>query len=396
MRPDPTDLDPMGRETAAEYLCRRLPSEWFETDAAHKTARLATLCPAGAERAVPAVQELSEEERDAVLFRFVHYVCEGAIRAAAFIASDRTLARPDENTDLSLPDFGSGDEARDWMRVNSGFLGGCVAWARSRGMHESVCRTVEAAEAYMRENGQYDALLGLLRSGLDSSRALGDTVWQARMRNLLGLALLTDVRTRGARALDEADGEFAASYALAIADGDDRGRAAALEGRGLIALADDRHDDALALFTRVRPLKEAAGCPRGLAGLDLLVGRTLINMGRFDHALEHLDAALEFFAAPDDGGSVDEVDIAKVRQERGRALVAKRRWSEAQRELDLALMGFAARGLVHESARVREMLAGHAQLTGAQDWKTHLVEAERLYRENGNEAEARRLRTYLE
>ncbi|WP_017578862.1 tetratricopeptide repeat protein [Nocardiopsis valliformis] len=396
MRPDPTDLDLMDGETASEYLCRQLPSEWFETDAAHKTARLVTLCPVGAERAVPAVQELSEEEREAVLFRFVHYVSEGAIRAAAFIASDWTLARPDANTDLSLPAFGSVDEARDWMRANSGFLASCAAWARSRGRHETVCRTVESAEAYMRETGEFDALVGLLRVGLDSSRALGDTVWQARMRNLVGLALLTDVRTKSARTLDEADGEFAASYALAAADGDDRGRASALEGRGLIALADDRHADALSLFTRVRPLKEAVGCPRGLAGLDLLVGRTLINMGRFDHALEYLDAALEFFVAPGDGSPVDEVNIAKVRQERGRVLVAKRRWSEAQRELDLALMGFAARGLVHQSARVREMLAGHAQLTGAQDWKTHLVEAERLYRENGNEAEARRLRTYLE
>lgn len=353
------------------------------------------LSPEVAERAVQAAQEFSVEEREAALARFVRYGAEGAILAAEHIVFRWNLARPDENTDLSLPALGTVDEARDWMRSNSEFLAGCVAWARSRGMHETACRIVESAEAYLRENGEVDALVGLLRAGLDSSRALGDTVWQARMHNLLGLALLTGVRTTGAESLDEADGEFAASYALADADGDDRGRAAALECRGLVALADDRNEDALALFTRVRPLKEEMGRPRGIAVLDLLVGRTLTNLGRFDHALEYLDAAQEFFAAPGDGPPVDEVNMAKVRYERGRVLVHKRKWLEARRELDLALVGFAARGLAYQMAQVREAMAGYAKLTGSQDWQTHIVEAERLYRENGNEAKAKKLRTYL-
>ena len=348
------------------------------------------LDPTVAERAVHAAAELSEEEREAVRRRFVHYVCEVAIRAAGFITFRWTLAHPDGDTDLSLPALGTVDEARDWMRSSAEALADCVAWARSRGMHETVCRMVESAEAYLRENGELDALAGLLRVGLDSSRALDDTVWRARMHNLLGLAFLP-----GAGTLDEADGEFAASHVLAEGDGDGRGRAAALECRGLVALAQGRYEEALALFTEVRPLKIAMGRPRGVAVLDMLFGRTLINLGRFDHALEYLDSALEFFAAPDDDRPADEVNIAKVRRERGRVLVAKRRWPEAQKELDLALVGFAARGLVYQMAQVREAMAGHAQLTGEQDWQVHIVEAERLYRENGNETEAARLRNYI-
>ena len=294
VRPDPTDLDPIDGETAAEYLRRALP--------------------VGGEALEPVFGE------------------------------------------------GGGDAFED-------------LW------DHALLDVGRPSKACPRENGEFDAFVSLLRAGLESSRDPGDTVRRARIHNLLGSALLTGARTKGTGTLDEADGEFAAAYALADADGDDRGRAAAVACRGLVALADGRYEDALSLFTGVRLLEEAVGRPRGVAVLDLLAGRTLINLGRFDHALEHLDSALEFFAAPDDGGRTDEVNLARVRRERGRVLVAKRRWTEARRELDLALTGFAARGLAHQSAQVREVLAGHAQLTGAQDWKSHLVEAERLYRQ---------------
>lgn len=402
VRPDPTDLDLMGGETTAEYLPRALPREWFAADAACRpyaeediaSGRRArakhrlVLDPGVAERAVHAARELSEEEREAVRHRFVHYVSEGSIRAAAFITLRWTLARPDENTGLCLPVLGTVDEARDWMRSHTGSLPDCVAWARSRGMHETVCRMVESAEAYLRENGDPEELIGLVRVGLDSSRDLGDTVWQARMHNLLGLALM------GAGRLDEAGREFAESLALAQADGDDRARAAALECSGLMAQEQGRDEDALALFSQVRTFKEAMG-PHAVAILDLSTGRSLVNLGRFDHALEALDGALEVFVSPGEGRPVDGVNVAKVRQERGRVLVAKRRWTEARKELDLALAGFADRGLACQMAQVRVAMAGHAQLTGEQDWQNHLVEAERLYRENGSEAKAARLRTYF-
>lgn len=208
------------------------------------------------------------------------------------------------------------------------------------------------------------------------------------LENLLGLALMGVVR------LDEADREFAESLVLAEADGDDRARAAALECRGLVAQEQGRDEEALALFSQVRTLKEAMG-PHAVATLDLSVGRSLVNLGRFDHALEALDAALAVFVPPGGGRPADEVNVAKVRQERGRVLIAKRRWPEAREELDLALAGFAARGLAQQMAQVRVAMAGHAQLTGEQDWQDHLVEAERLYRENGNDAKAARLRTYF-
>lgn len=177
-------------------------------------------------------------------------------------------------------------------------------------------------------------------------------------------------------------------------DDDDRARAAALEREGLAAQEQGRDEEALELLSRARRLKKAMG-PHAVAILDLSVGRSLVNLGRFDHALEALDAALEVFVSPGEDRPTDEVNVAKVRQERGRVLVAKHRWLEARTELDLALVGFTARGLVYQMAQVRVAMAGHAQLAGEQDWQDHLVEAERLYRESGNDAEAARLRTYF-
>lgn len=234
-----------------------------------------------------------------------------------------------------------------------------------------------------------DGRVGLLRAGLHAARDLGDTRLEARVRNLLGLVLLDSGDLGGAET------EFGAALALAESEGDDRARAAALQFRGVVAQSGGRDEEALALFGRAEALRAATGRTRGTAGLDLLRGRSLVTLGRFDHALELLDAALEAFAAPGEDRPVDEVNVARVRLERGRALNAKRRTGEARQELELSLAGFEARGLTAQAARVREVLAGVAQLSGEKHWKDHLVEAERLYREIGNETDAARVRTYL-
>lgn len=342
-----------------------------------------------AEKAELRGERLPAEERARISRRFAEYLAEVAVRAGALITRRWSLAQPAEDTDLVLPAISGADGARDWMRANMGSLRECVRWAEREGEFETVGRIAESAESYLRENSRPTERVELLAAGLRAARALGDTPLEARVRNLLGLALL------GTGDLEGADTEFVESLALAEADGDDRARAAALECRGIAAQHDRRDEEALVFFDRVEPLKAATGRPRVMAVLDLLRGRSLVTLGRFDHALERLDAALEVFAAPEGGRAVDEVNVAKVRLERGRALNAKRRTGEARDELELSLAGFGARGHTAQVARVREALAGVAQLSGEKDWKDHLVEAERLYREVGNETEAARVRTYI-
>ncbi|WP_017542834.1 tetratricopeptide repeat protein [Nocardiopsis prasina] len=267
-------------------------------------------------------------------------------------------------------DFEGPEEANDWMRVHMESLRACAHWAE----HESG--TVE------------DRSHALLEAGLRAARALGDKGLESWVRHLRGLALLDSGDLEGA------DQEFVASLMLAETHGDDRARAASLEARGVVAQRDRRDQEALDLFDLVEQVQDPKGRPRGTALLDLLRGRSLVTLGRFDHALERLDAAREVFA-PSGGGAVDEVNLARVRLERGRALNGKRRGEEARDELELSLAGFEARGHTVQMARVREALAGVTQLAGEKNWMDHLLEAERLYREVGSEAEAERIRSFL-
>ncbi len=277
-----------------------------------------------------------------------------------------TDQKKDTPQNTVLLDVEGPEEANAWMRTNMDSLRACARWAE----HES---------------GTVDGRTDLLEASLRAARALGDTGLEAWVRHLLGLVLLD------AGDLVGADREFVASLMLAEAEGDDRARAASLEGRGVVAQRDRRDQEALDLFDLVEPLRNPEGRPGGAAVLDLLRGRSLVTLGRFDHALERLDAARGVFAAP----PADEVNLARVRLERGRALNGKRRGGEARGELELSLAGFEAGGHTVQMARVREALAGVTQLAGERNWMDHLVEAERLYREVGSETEARRIRTFL-
>ncbi|MGW5876235.1 hypothetical protein ACWFMI_06735 [Nocardiopsis terrae] len=319
----------------------------------------------------------------------IHHLAETAVRAAALITRSRPPARPDGSIGPRPPYDGAEGEAREWMRTNGEALASCVRWAGTEERHTTVLWVVEAVESHLRDSGLPTERLEMVETGVRAALALGDTSWEARMRNFLALALL-DIGE-----LERAGQESTAAHALAEADRDDRARAAALECMGAVAQHDRRDEAALALFESARPLREAMGGPREIAVLDLLSGRSLVSLGRFDHALERLDAALEAFTAPRDGRDADGMDVARVRLERGRALNGKRRTAQARRELERALSGFESGGHTYQTAKVREVLAGVDQLSGAQDWREHLVVAVRLYRGIGHGAEAERVGAHL-
>ncbi|MEU3017053.1 hypothetical protein ABZ635_06620 [Nocardiopsis sp. NPDC007018] len=295
--------------------------------------------------------------------------------------TDQMKDTPD-NAGPLLRGFVGPQDASAWMRTHMPAL-----WSRARdaGYGVGPIPRVAAGPGAGTGHGSRE----LLEAGLSAARALGDTGLEAWLHHLLGLALLDTGDLVGA------DAEFVASLMLAEADGDDRARAASLEGRGVVAQRDRRDQEALDLFDLVEPLRGTDDLPHGAAVLDLLRGRSLVTLGRFDHALERLDAALEVFTAPESGGEEAEVNVARVRLERGRALNGKRRGEEARGELELSLAGFESRGHTVQVARVREVLAGVTQLAGERNWRDHLVEAERLYREVGREVDAARLRSYL-
>lgn len=328
-------------------------------------------------------------DREALESVFADHLSEAAVRAAALLSGGWSLALPDESAHLDLPVFADAADAGNWMAANTEALVSCARGARESRNHLTVCRIAESLEVHLRGTGRSSELVELLRSASASARDLEDTAWEARTRNLLGLSLLETGELAGA------DREFETALALADTDEDDRGRATALEGRGIVAQRDRRDDEALALFERVRPLKEALKWTHGIAVLDLLAGRSLLNSGRFEHAMERLDAAMAVFDATGEDAVPDEVNAAKVRSERGRALIAARRFVDAREELYGAREGFEKHDQVSPSARVCELLAGLGQLNREDGWRRHLVEAERLYERIGDTAAVERVRRHL-
>lgn len=329
-------------------------------------------------------------DREALESVFADHLSEAAVRAAALICGGWNLALPDDSTRLDLPVFTDARDAANWMAANTEALLSCARGAEEGRSHLTVCRIVESLEVHLRGTGRAPELVELLRAALACAREMEDTVWEARTRNLLGLTLLET------GALTGAEREFEAALALADADEDDRGRAFALEGRGIVAQRDRRDDEALSLFERVRPLKEALEWPHGIAVLDLLVGRSLLNSGRFEHAMERLDVAMAVFEGTGEDAVPDEVNAAKVRSERGRALIAARRFADAREELHEAREDFERHDQVSPLARVCELLAGLGQLNREDDWRRHLVEAERLYERIGDTTAAERVRRHLQ
>lgn len=326
-------------------------------------------------------------DREVIESVFVDHLAETAVRAAGLISHRWALAVPERMTEPAT--FETAGQARAWLDANTGALLDCADHAQAVGEHLTVCRIAESLESHLRGGGGFKTRVTLLRSGVRSARRAQDTVWETRLRNLLGLVLAESGE------LETADAELVAALDLAEMGGDDRGRASSLQCRGIVAQRDQRDEDALALFERTRSYMGPWAGPREIAALNLSTGRSLVNLGRFDHALEILDSAMGVLSAPDGAGEVDEVDIAAVRSERGRALIAKRRTDEARAELELALEGFAAHDRVTRMARVRELLAGLGQLSGEADWRRHLVEAARLHEEAGDDGAAERARRHL-
>ena len=326
-------------------------------------------------------------EREAFESVFADHLSEIAVHAAGLILHRWAVAMPDQ--DIEPSSFETVRQARQWLADNAGALLVRARHAEAAGEHPTVWRIAESLQSHPHGGGGFEKRITLLRSGARSARHEGNTVWEARLRDLLGLALAEAGHS------EAADAEFLAARDLVEADGDDRGRASSLVCRGLRAQRDRRDEDALVLFERTRPYMESWAGPWESATLDLLTGRSLVNLGRFDHALELLDVAMGVLTVSGRDGAADGVAVAAVRSERGRALIAKRRGEEARRELELALEGFTAHRQVARMARVRELLAGLGQLSGEPDWRRHLVEAARLHEEVGDDGAAERARRHL-
>ncbi|MFY1671316.1 tetratricopeptide repeat protein [Plantactinospora sp. WMMB334] len=170
---------------------------------------------------------------------------------------------------------------------------------------------------------------------------------------------------------------------------DGYGTASAVEGLGLVALAQHQYPQAAALFTRQLRLCLDSGEPRR-TGLALLNLATVANeSARHQQALTHLDDAAAIFASL---GDVDPYNDARIRIEAGRALGRLGDRRPAREKLTHALADMrrlgSPRGQAQALHRLGELALVEQEFTEAH---THLTRALHLY-EGNEDAEAEQVR----
>ncbi|GAA4731183.1 tetratricopeptide repeat protein [Phytohabitans rumicis] len=223
------------------------------------------------------------------------------------------------------------------------------------------------------------------RIAVDCAQRLGDRDYQAAAlaRHAWGCY------DRGR--FDQAHQLFARSLVLGEELADPHQLAAALNGLGQVALAQQSPLNAVGVFTRALRLYQQAG-DRRRTGLVLVnLGRAQAGKGEVQRAVDTLTEAIEVFADLD---SADPYNHARARIELGRVLTHAGEHQRAAAELDTALCQMTERGSPRGQALARWALGELALSLGQCDSAAaNLVEAVRLFEELGDReaADARQL-----
>ncbi|MBE2997964.1 tetratricopeptide repeat protein [Nocardiopsis sp. HNM0947] len=322
-------------------------------------------------------------ERSAQIEVLRRHYRDTAVRAASLLTRRPLLGASPELDDDARADERTVAQARDWLSTAVEVLTAVVRRSADAGDHTTVIATAEAASVYLAESGRNAERVALLAGGLEAATAADDVRARIRFGNLLGLAHMD----RGA--FDEAEALVVRSLELAEPAGDPMERAAAHEVLGLVSQRRGDHTRAVEGLLRVRELKEGLDRPQALAVTDLLIARSLIELGRCGEARDRLESALPVFSEPGQHRAPDAVNVAKVRMERGRALLGLGEREEAEAELREALNRFAELDIPLQRARTLEALADAAQDARARD--EYLTAAAGLHRDVGDVAAAERV-----
>ncbi|WP_433544867.1 tetratricopeptide repeat protein [Streptomyces sp. CA-294286] len=268
---------------------------------------------------------------------------------AALPQSWRSPRRADTDEASGYPDPG---EALGALAAEAGNLAVAIAAADEMGDPDTVCRLVRTLWPVQLKAGHLDTLLPALHTGARTADAhVPGTRTAGLMHAHLGFALTALER------YEEAESELRAAARDEQAAGHVRGHASAVEGLGLLRLAQwqrsrvqeayELFDEAYALYATIDPDDEdAADLPRALALLERHRGRALTGLDRLDEARERLGAALRSFRTDSDAYNTARTltDLARTHVDGTRAA------SEADRAAALPLIDEATALLTGEHA----------------------------------------------
>ncbi|MEV2225096.1 tetratricopeptide repeat protein [Nocardia vinacea] len=283
----------------------------------------------------PGAQRLVEENR------LLEYYDAGIAAADALIAPSRPWRAslfPELSRDATI--FGDATQAREWLRDERRSIRAAVEYAYEAERHDLIVRWCVLLWPFQEKEKHLTDLLALHRLGIIAARNLANSAAESLLHTQLGFAHYW------LHELDTAATEFTAAIEAATTS---ELEASALEGLGLVRLAQGRRSAALDLLRRNYDRAREIGDPRRV----VLATFHLAKAEAPEQALRLLaQAAIGFAELPGD----EAENAAKVQFWRGRKLMERGQFEEAAETLATAMAVMSTRNRSFDEAEICSVL----------------------------------------
>ncbi|MFJ4695396.1 tetratricopeptide repeat protein [Streptomyces sp. NPDC088766] len=276
--------------------------------------------------------EEGEDLRGRVLHAFVDWCLATAAVAEAILTPSHRMpehgaaARTVAPTPLAGP-----EEALAWLDTHRNGLMSALRHCAEAGLDTSCWRLADLIWPLFLRFRPTDMWIEAHRLGLDAARRSGSRAGEGRMLTSGAIGL------RDAGRYAEAADWYRQARELALADGDVRQEAQALNGLGHIALLTRRLDDARRHFDKALRLRESIGYRRGVALTRRRLAETALAASDLGTAVRHLRQARAELESLE-----ERYEAARVRALLGHVLERSGEHEEAAHHLREALVSFRA------------------------------------------------------
>ncbi|WP_405638003.1 tetratricopeptide repeat protein [Streptomyces sp. NBC_01178] len=299
--------------------------------------------------------------RRPVLRLVVGFYRDAAAHADALVLGDRFRIQPPPDralAELSVkePLFVDRSAVLDWLDAERVNLEHVIRTAAEQEWYEDVWRLCESLWSLYHSRKHLADCVATGALGIEAARHEARPDVEVRMRNQVARAAyeLGD--------LDHAEAELAAATELLGLVADPRLSGVVWETRGLLALARDRADEARELFERALEANRAVPDPHGVVVQSYNVGQALVAGGRWDEALDVLDAAAGVARATGDDPMLPRIELVRARALDGRG--------ELDRAVAAAVAAADGAAELRQLAKFDQALALLASLAGRAEEET--------------------------
>ncbi len=222
----------------------------------------------------------------AAVHRVLSWYLQTADAAASMISPYRNpvpLGPPDPGSQPLA--FGSADAALAWYEAERANLVAATRQAAGQGLHDIAWKLPVAAMISFELSGYRAEWIATHRTALDSARAIGDRLGEARVLNNLGM-VLGEQRTEGA--IEHIKQALAINREI----GERRGQAQAANNLGFSYRFLGRHAEAVVALLDALELQREVGARRGEAIALCNLGESYLELGQYEEAITRSQEAL--------------------------------------------------------------------------------------------------------